>query len=140
MFHLLKNRDIYQPYGIEIKESLLHGQGVFACKQFKKGAIIETAPVIILEQNDKDCLQTTALFHYYFVVNDKKVPVVLGLGYSSLYNHSGKANAIYSISLKNASLTIKASKTIDSGEEITLNYNGNLNDETPVYFPLDPKL
>jgi len=137
MFHLWKNRDIHQPDGIEIKQSPLHGKGVFACKQFNAGNVIETAPVILLEQEDKDFLQTSTLYRYYFVVNDKKYPVVLGLGCSSLCNHAGKANAVYSISLKNASLTIRAFKTINPGEEITLNYNGLPDDETAVYFPPD---
>lgn len=137
MLDFLKNRDIHQPCSIEIKQSPLHGQGVFACTYFNAGDEIETAPVILLEQDDKDFLQSTTLYRYYFVVNDKKNPVVLGLGYSSLYNHAGKANAVYSISLKDAWLKITACKPIQPGDEITLNYNGNPEDETPVYFPPD---
>lgn len=132
---LFKKKEFYLPDGIEIKQSTLHQRGVFASRAFQSGAVIETAPVILLKKEDKDFLQSTTLFHYYFLVNDKNIPVVLGLGYSSLYNHSYKANAVYSISLKDASLKITACKTVQPGDEITLNYNGNPNDETPVYFP-----
>lgn len=134
MLQLFKKKCILQPEAIEIKQSPLHGRGVFARKTFNTGAVIETAPVIVMEQLDKDFLQATTLFSYYFVVGDKKFPVALGLGYSSLYNHAYTANAVYSISLKDKTITIKACKLIRPGDEITLNYNGNPNDATPVYF------
>lgn len=127
-------KEIKQPVGIVIKQSPLHGLGIFACQSFKPGVVIETSPVILMEQQDKDFLQTTMLFSYYFVVGDKNFPVALGLGYSSLYNHAYQANATYSISVKNACIKIKACKNIKPGEEITINYNGNPNDTSPVYF------
>jgi hypothetical protein len=131
---LFKKNILLQPTGIEIKPSTLHGRGVFASTIFKSGAVIETAPVIIMQQTDKDFLQATTLFNYYFVIGDKNFPVALGLGYSSLYNHSYTANAVYSVSLKDETITIKACKAIQAGDEITLNYNGSPNDATPVYF------
>jgi uncharacterized protein len=134
MLQFLKHTKIDQPAGIIIKPSELHGRGVFAGELFKPGAVIETAPVILMTQQDKDLLQATMLFSYYFVVGDKKFPVALGLGYSSLYNHAYSANALYSISLKNASIKITACKAIHPGDEITLNYNGSPDDATPVYF------
>ena len=134
MFPFFTHTKIDQSSAVAIKPSNLHGNGVFAQQLFKPGTLIETAPVILMEQTDKDFLQTTMLYSYYFVVGDKKFPVALGLGYSSLYNHSYNANAVYSISLKNASIKIRAFKTIKPGEEITLNYNGSPNDVTPVYF------
>ena len=134
MFPFLRHTKTHQPAGVEVKPGILHGYAVFAQQLFKPRAVIEIAPVILMEQADKDFLQTTLLYSYYFVVGDKKFPVALGLGYSSLYNHSCHANAVYSISLKNSSIKITAFKTIKPGEEITLNYNGSPNDVTPVYF------
>lgn len=134
MFGLFKKECIRKAGGITVQPSPLHGRGVFACEKFSAGAVIETAPVILMEQEDKDFLQTTSLFSYYFLVGDEKFPVALGLGCSSLYNHSYHANAVYSISLKNETVVIKACKAILPGDEITLNYNGQPNDSTPVYF------
>lgn len=134
MLAFLRKNKIDQPAGVIIKPSILHGNGVFANQLFKPGIVIETAPVILMEQADKDFLQTTLLYSYYFVVGDKNFPVALGLGYSSLYNHAYSANAVYSISLKNANIKITACKTIEPGDEITLNYNGSPDDATPVYF------
>jgi SET domain-containing protein len=134
VFRFLTHTKIYQPVGIVVLSSNLHGNGVFADQLFKTGAVVEIAPVILMEQQDKDFLQTTMLFSYYFVVGDKKFPVALGLGYSSIYNHSYSANAVYSISIKDACIKIAACKTIYPGDEITLNYNGRPDDTTPVYF------
>jgi hypothetical protein len=134
MFRLFPHKKIAQATQVIIKPSSLHGNGVFAGQLFKPGAVIEIAPVILMEQQDKDFLQATMLFDYYFVVADKKFPVALGLGYSSLYNHAYCANAVYSIALKNASITITACKIIYPGDEILLNYNGKPDDSTPVYF------
>lgn len=121
--------------GITIMASAIHGRGVFANKKFKAGAIIEIAPVILLDKTERDLLQHTHLFSYYFLVTDANNPVALGLGYTSLYNHAYQANAVYSISLKDTTIKIKACKPINAGEEITLNYNGSADDTTPVYFP-----
>ncbi|MFN8253373.1 MAG: SET domain-containing protein-lysine N-methyltransferase [Ferruginibacter sp.] len=137
MLRLFKQDRIFQPDGIEVKESAIHGRGVFACRKFRSGAVIETAPLILLSATDKTFLQTTSLFSYYFLIDSAATPAALGLGYSSVYNHSGTANAVYSISLKDASLIIKACKTILPGEEITLNYNGSPDDPSPVYFHPD---
>ncbi len=134
MFRLFSHTKIDQPEGIVVKASSLHGNGVFAAQLFKPCVVIEIAPVILMEQADKDFLQPTTLFNYYFVVGDKKFPVALGLGYRSLYNHSYTANSVDSISLKNACIKIIACKTIQPGDEITLNYNGFPDDSIPVYF------
>jgi hypothetical protein len=134
MLQLFKKKEIVLADGIIVQQSTIHGLGVFACKKFRSGESIEIAPVILMEQIDKEFLQTTTLFSYYFLVEDKKFPVALGLGYSSLYNHSYSANAIYSISLKDATIQISACKKVMPGDEITLNYNGRQDDVTPVYF------
>ena len=138
MFGFLTKKKISKATGITVQLSPLHGRGVFACEKFSAGAVIETAPVILMEQEDKDFLQATSLFSYYFLVGDEKFPVALGLGCASLYNHSHAANAVYSISLKNETIQIKACKPILPGEEITLNYNGNPDDTSPVYFAPEP--
>ena len=135
MWPFSRNKNIYQHEGIEIKKSAVHGRGVFACKSFNSGAIIEIAPVILLDNNERNFLQHTTLYGYYFVVGNTQTPVALGLGYTSLYNHSYAANAVYSISLKDKTITIKSCKPILPEQEIHLNYNGHPDDATPVYFP-----
>jgi uncharacterized protein len=130
-------RRIYRAEGVEVKSSNLHGRGVFALKKFRKGDKIETAPIILLPAGQRAFLQPTLLFSYYFLINTGEKGVAVGLGYSSLYNHSYKANACFVISLRRRTITIKAYRTIPEGEEITFNYNGIPDDETPVYLALE---
>jgi uncharacterized protein len=131
---LFAKKNIDSPAGIEIKPSPVHGRGVFACRKFKPGAVIETAPLILLSAADKEFLQATTLYHYYFVIDNPDTPAALGLGYSSVYNHSYMANAVYTVSPEKCALIIKACKPVLPGEEITLNYNGTPDDASPVYF------
>jgi len=126
---------IPQPTGIVAKPSTLQGLGIFAEKPFRINELIEKAPVILLKASDKELLESTRLYHYYFVVNNQHTPAALGLGLSSLYNHCPEANARYRISIKKEYLEIIACRPINPGEEITLNYNGQPNDPSPVYFP-----
>jgi uncharacterized protein len=132
---VFNKKAIAETIGIEVNKSLLHDRGVFATVSFKPGEIIERSPIILLQQHERELLQTTSLFSYYFLINKEETLVALGLGYSSLYNHNSPANAVYTISLKSTTIIIKAHKRIYPGEEITLNYNGSPDDDTVVYFP-----
>jgi hypothetical protein len=129
------SRRIYQASGIEAGASSLHGRGVFATNGFAKGETIETAPLIFLTTQEREWLQTTSLYHYYFLVGSTDFPVAVGLGLSSLYNHHFPASAVYHVFPKRGVIVIKAYKAISPGEEITLNYNGDPEDDGPVYFP-----
>jgi SET domain-containing protein len=119
---------------LEVGASHIHGTGVFAKTHFKPGQLIEVAPVIPMDDREKDLLRNSSLHSYYFLVNSKAVSVVVGLGYASLYNHASHANARYSINLSELSISIIACKSISTGEEITINYNGSPDDMSPVYF------
>jgi SET domain-containing protein len=107
---------------------------VFAKINFDPGQLIEEAPVIAMGNSEKDLLQNSSLHTYYFLVNNPQTRIVMGLGYSSLYNHAGNANAVYTINLSRLSISIKACKRISAGEEITINYNGRPDDHSPVHF------
>lgn len=127
-------RRINQPIGIEVKQSEIHGIGVFAREKIGKGKIIEKSPVILLNKTEREILKSTSLFRYYFLLDSDKTPVAIGLGLSSLYNHSYNANAFYNINIKKATIVFKSVTNINAGEEITINYNGNPSDPATVYF------
>lgn len=114
--------------------SAIHGRGVFSYKALKPGELIEEAPLIPISKPEKEHLKYTSLYHYYFIVQNRKTPIVIGLGYSSLYNHSCPANASYKVNIKRKLIEIKAVIAIAANEEIFINYNGNPDDESPVVF------
>ena len=132
--NFFKGKRNYKALQLEVGTSHIHGTGVFAKTHFKPGQLIEVAPVIPMDDREKDLLRNSSLHSYYFLVNNKEVSVVVGLGYASLYNHASHANARYSINLPELSISIIACKSISTGEEITINYNGNPDDMSPVYF------
>ena len=119
---------------LEVKQSNIHGRGVFSTTVFKPGQLIEKAPVILMTDEEKIQIQHSSLHHYYFLVNNPVHPISMGFGYSSLYNHASVANACYSIDISRLTISIKASKKIERGEEITINYNGHPNDPDTVCF------
>ncbi len=125
---------LLQSIDIQAQQSPLHGQGVFALRDFMKGEVIEVAPVIRLKPSDRELLGQTIFFNYYFLVDDAKTPLVAGLGLSSLYNHSAPSNAVYSISLKEQYIKFTAHQDIEAGDEITINYNGDPDDLAVVEF------
>jgi SET domain-containing protein len=132
--NFFKGRRNYKPLQLEVRASNIHGTGVFAKTHFKAGQLIEVAPVIAMDEREKDLLRNSSLHSYYFLVDSNTISVVMGLGYASLYNHASHANARYTISLSELSISIIACKSISTGEEITINYNGRPDDVSPVYF------
>lgn len=120
---------------IEIKESLLHGRGVFAIDAISRGALIETAPAVFLSYEEKELLKQSPLFNYYFLINNADCPAVFGFGNSSFYNHLSQANCFYTFSINQNIIRFYAYRKIMKGEEITINYNGRPDDSKPVYFP-----
>ena len=58
------------------------------------------------------------------------------LGYGSIINHSFKPNADWKQNFKSNTMVYRAIKNIEKGEEITVNYNGEPDDQTPIdWFP-----
>ena len=137
---MLFNKNIDQSHYIEVKESPLHGRGVFAKSKIMKGSLIEQAPVIFLSNDEKETLRFTKLFHYYFLLGNPEKQAAFGFGYASFYNHSPAANAFYTFSRKKNSLNVYAYRTIEAGSELTINYNGKPNDKSEVYFPNSDEL
>lgn len=98
---------------IAVKKSDLHGFGVFAEKNFKKGEKIEECYFIVSRGGDR------TLEDFYF---DAKGKYALFTGFGSIYNHSETPNADYTLNINKRIATIKAKKPIRKGEEIYVTY------------------
>jgi SET domain-containing protein len=108
------------------------GRGVFARKAIAEGAFIERVPVVLLPLNLLvGGLGNPVLAKFVFYRN--RATVALALGYGSLYNHSYTPNARYEDEPRGA-MTFLALRDIGAGEEITVNYNGDAEDPSPVGF------
>jgi len=119
----------------EIKKTSLRGRGLFTTKNIKKGEVIENCPVLILSPKERLNAEKT-IFNYYIYPWRSTRGASMVLGYGSIINHSFKPNADWKQNFKSNTMVYRAIKNIKKGEEITVNYNGEPDDQTPIdWFP-----
>ncbi len=119
---------IHLPFKVGVSKELKI-RGIIATKDIKKGGLIESCPLILVDiRKEEEFLKQTVLWKYYYEYNSKYHCIVLG--YCSLTNHSYTPNAKYSYDFKNIRLVYRALTDIKSGDEILVNYN---------FFPNDKK-
>ncbi|TLS36906.1 SET domain-containing protein [Pseudalkalibacillus caeni] len=121
---------------IEIKTSKLSNgefnRGVFAIRDIKKGELIHEAPVIPFTNEEHILIEHTLLDDYVFEYGENHTAILLG--YGSLFNHSYTPNATFYINFKQHTFDFYAYKDIKAGEEILINYNGDVDNKDPLWF------
>ncbi|MDO7905370.1 SET domain-containing protein [Paenibacillus sp. JX-17] len=121
---------------IEIKISNLSNgefnRGVFAVQDIPKGTLFHSAPVIPYPNEDHEHIEKTILDDYAFSYGANHTAIVLG--YGSLFNHSYTPNAEYDIRFDKHSFDFFAYTDIKAGEEILINYNGEVDNDDPLWF------
>ncbi|AIQ14413.1 SET domain-containing protein [Paenibacillus durus] len=121
---------------IEIKISKLSNgefnRGLFATRDIAKGELIHEAPVIPYPNEDHEFIEKTILSDYVFEYGANHTAVLLG--YGSLFNHSYTPNATYDINFKNHTFDFYAHTEINAGDEILINYNGDVDCDDPLWF------
>lgn len=113
------------------------GRGVFTTTDIDRDTVIEIAPVIVMSQAERKLLDQTLLHDYIFEWGEDTNECCMALGYIPLYNHAYHSNCEYEMDYEQALITVKTMRAIKAGEELYINYNGDWNNETPVWF--DPK-
>lgn len=121
---------------IEVKTSPISNgefnRGVFASTDIKKGTLFHQAPVIAYPNEQHEHIDKTLLADYTFEYGINHSAILLG--YGMLFNHSYHANANYEINFDNHTFDFFAHKDIKAGEEIFINYNGEVDDEETLWF------
>lgn len=117
---------------IYCKQTRQRGRGVFARCFIPENTIIETVPVIVWPADDLQKLGPHEQLGNY-VFHWSKGMVALALGYGSLYNHSYAPNA-RCVDIAPRTKRYIAIRDIVKDEEITFNYNGDLENQGPVGF------
>jgi len=117
-----------------VAESEGKGRGVYCAEDIQEGELIEICPVIVFSPADLKLIHETALHDYYFLWGDDSDHGAIALGMGSLYNHDREANARYYMNFEEKSIEIVASRFIESGEEIFINYNGGDSPDGKVWF------
>lgn len=110
------------------------GRGVFTSENIAKGTVIEIAPVIVMNADDRKLLDQTLLHDYIFEWGDVAGQCCMALGYVPVYNHSYQSNCEYEMDYETNTIHITTVKSIKAGEELFINYNGSNEDKSPVWF------
>ena len=110
------------------------GRGVFTAEDIAAGTVIEVAPVIVMGKEARSFLDQTLLHDYIFEWGAGKQQCCMALGYVPVYNHSYQSNCEYEMDYDDATIAVKTVRDIRVGEELFINYNGDWNDATPVWF------
>jgi len=116
------------------------GRGVYTRAALPADEIIEIAPVIVLSAKDRTLLDQTLLHDYIFEWQPDGADLCcMALGYVPIYNHSPGSNCEYFMNYDEETISVKTMRNIRAGEELTINYNGDWDDERPVWFDLAPE-
>lgn len=121
---------------IEIKNSPIsdgeYTRGVFAIEAIAKGTCFHQAPVLSYPNEQHQYIEKTNLADYAFEFGIGRSAILLG--YGMLFNHSYEPNATYEINFDNDTFDFFAYQDIAAGEEIFINYNGDVDDNDPLWF------
>ena len=117
-----------------IAPSPLGGRGVFTAAPIPEFTLIEVCPVIVMPGSEREFIDQTALYDYYFIWGEDDELCAIALGFGSLYNHSFEPNAEYRADFEGPTLDFYALRKIEAGEEVTVNYNGDPDNEDEVWF------
>ena len=122
-----------KPY-LYLKQMDVKGRGVFTRQKIDADVVIEESPVIVMSAEDRIHLDKTLLYDYIFEWGVNKNQCCMALGFVPLYNHNYESNCEYFMNYDEEIIQIKTMKPIKKGEELTINYNGNWNDNKKVWF------
>ena len=118
---------------VEVKESSIHGRGVFASEVISKHEMFERCPVVLFH---KSILDTWYQFNdgrhilddYLFKWRDGCV--AFAMGYGGIYNHSNdQSNVSYFMdTTDNPAIRFVAKRDVSPGEELLVHYDRGKSD------------
>jgi len=117
-----------------LKRSGNKGRAVFTREKIPVNTIIEESAVIVMSKEERIHLDKTLLHDYIFEWGLEKDKCCMALGYVPIYNHSYKSNCEYFMNFEDETIQIKTIKSIEKEEELTINYNGDWNDDKKIWF------
>ncbi len=114
------------------------GRGVFTNQPIDAGEVIEVSPVIVMSHAEREKLDATTLHDYIFEWDGHNgLQCCMAMGWVPVYNHSYAANCDYDMDYDEENIIIKTVRPIQAGEQLFINYNGEWNDEKPIWFDVE---
>lgn len=127
-----------KPY-LYIDKSKGRGRGVYTKEKIPAGTRIETSPVLVLSYDDTEIVDQTRLHNYIFLWGVKETRSCVALGFCSIYNHDYHPNCEYEMDFTEETMSIITLRDIKKGEELFINYNGDVTDTSPLWFDIKKK-
>lgn len=115
-------------------DTCVAGRGVRTIRDVSADEVLEVAPLLIVPARQFPTINRTELAGYCF---DVASDAGFALGVSSLLNHAWEPNAVYDADPERLVLTVTALVDIPAGAEVTINYNGEPGNRSPLWF--DPE-
>ena len=110
---------------VEVKESPLHGKGVFAKRNIEKGEVLVKSDMVLIHINEN---LPELLATLQFPWTDEYDAICLSDA-GSFFNHASEPNAeVKERDFKNLIQIFVAKTTIEKGDEITIYYNDAFDD------------
>ncbi|MFX1239139.1 MAG: SET domain-containing protein-lysine N-methyltransferase, partial [Promethearchaeota archaeon] len=84
-------------------------------------------------------IEDTCIYDYIFSWEDPQHPEslnALAMGICQFVNHSYRPNLCYYYDYDDQTIEFVAIKNIQKGEELTINYNGEIDDKSPMWFKM----
>ncbi len=127
---------------IEVKPSSeKKGRGAFAKKPIKKKTVVEVAYVVPIPNKEYKKICKTILYNYCYIWEDPEhMPAfrnAITLSISQFINHSFEPNLKYLYDYDNKAIEFSAIRYISQGEELTVNYNGLVEANSPMWFEVE---
>lgn len=119
---------------IEVRQTPQKGRGVFAVCDISANTMIELAPVIVMNNSDRQLLDRTLLHDYIFEWGENKKQCCMALGFVPIYNHSYHSNCEYIMDFDDETIRILTIADVRKDEELTINYNGDWDNPKKVWF------
>lgn len=116
------------------------GRGIVAAEPIAADTVFERSPVIEIPQEEIVHIRRTELHNYFFKWGSEREDAAIALGFGSLFNHSYEPNADFSNNLDDKTIDFVALRPIAAGEEITINYNGDPEDRSRLWFPVQAEM
>ncbi|RPD42335.1 SET domain-containing protein [Chitinophaga barathri] len=127
-----------KPY-LYIQKTKEKGRGVFTKEPIPAGTTIEVSPVLVLSNLDTGVVDKTKLHNYIFLWGVRETRSCIALGFCSIYNHAYEPNCEYEMDFDAETMAIKTRRDIKKGEELSINYNGDVEDKSDVWFDVKKK-
>ncbi len=115
------------PASVYVKDTgTARGRGAFATRSFKAGEIVETCPVVVINEFISDLPPEVGRIVFgwsYLVTRQVGRQTAIVLGYGSLYNHANPSSMRYEADGQAQVMRFIAVRDIAADEELTVNYN-----------------